>query len=121
MYLQSDERAIGLVRLLSMGLRLLTLIEYQARQRLADLKDKLPGLYAGNPKRITERPTAEALLQAFKGIYLSVVTLGEQVWLHVTPLSDVQRKILALLDFSVDIYTRLISGFPKPAGKIPEP
>ncbi len=120
MYLQSDERATGLVRLLSMGLRLLTLIEYQARQRLADLKDKLPGLYAGNPKRVTDRPTAEALLQAFKGIYLSVVTLGEQVWLHMTPLSDVQRKILALLDFSVDIYTRLISGFPKPAGKMTE-
>lgn len=121
MYLQSDGRATGLVRLLSMGLRLLTLLEYQARQRLADLTDKLPGLYAGNPKRVTDRPTAEALLQAFKGIYLSVVTLGEQVWLHVTPLSDVQRKILALLDFSVDIYTRLISGFPKPAGKMPEP
>lgn len=77
MYLQSDERATGLVRLLSLGLRLLTLIEHQVRQRLADLEDKLPGLYAGNPNRVTDRPTAEALLRAFKGIYLSVVTLGE--------------------------------------------
>ena len=121
MYLQSDDRATGLIRLLSIGLRLLTLIEHQARQRLADLKEKLPGLYAGNPNRVTARPTAEALLQAFKGIYLSVVTLGEQVWFHVTPLSNVQKKILALLDFSVDIYTQLVSSFPKPAGKMPEP
>jgi transposase len=121
MYLQSDDRATGLIRLLSIGLRLLTLIEHQARQRLADLKEKLPGLYAGNPNRVTARPTAEALLQAFKGIYLSVVTLGEQVWFHVTPLSDVQKKILALLDFSVDIYTQLVSSFPKPAGKMTEP
>jgi transposase len=121
MYLQSDDRATGLIRLLSIGLRLLTLIEHQARQRLADLKEKLPGLYAGNPNRVTARPTAEALLQAFKGIYLSVVTLGEQVWFHVTPLSDVQKKILALLDFSVDIYIQLVSDFPKPAGKMPEP
>jgi transposase len=120
MYLQSDERATGLVRLLSIGLRLLTLIEHQARQRLTDLKEKLPGLYAGNPNRATDRPTAEAMLQAFRGIYLSVVTLGEQVWYHVTPLSDVQRKILSLLDFSVDIYTQLVSGFQKPAGKMTE-
>jgi transposase len=121
MYLQSDERATGLIRLLSIGLRILTLIEYQVRQRLADLKEKLPGMYAGNPKRTTERPTAEAMLRSFKGIYLSVVILGEQVFYHVTPLSVVQVKILSLLDFSSDIYTQLVSNFPKPAGKMTEP
>ena len=121
MYLQSDERATGLVRLLSIGLRILTLIEHRARQQLADLKEKLPGLYVGNPKRATDRPTAEAMLQAFKGIYLSVVKLGEQVLYHVTPLSDVQGKILSLLDFPVDIYTHLVSSFPEPAGKMTEP
>jgi transposase len=121
MYLQSDERATGLVRLLSIGLRLLTLIEHGARQRLADRKEKLPGLYAGNPKRATARPTAEALLRAFKGIYLSAVTVGGQILYHVTPLSDCQVKILSLLDFSVDIYTQLVSSFPKPAGKMTEP
>ena len=41
--------------------------------------------------------------------------------IYVTPLSDVQVKILSLLDFSGDIYTQLISGFPKPAGKMTEP
>jgi len=121
MYLQSDIRATGLIRLLSLGLRILTLIEFRVRQRLADLNEKLPGLFAGNPKRATERPTAEAMLQAFKGIYLSVVTLGEQVLYHVSPLSTVQAKILSLLDFSVDIYSQLTSGFPKPVGKMTEP
>jgi transposase len=121
MYLQSDGRATGLVRLLSIGLRILTLIEHRVRQRLAELQEKLPGLYAGNPKRATNRPTAELMLEAFKGIYLSVVTLSEQVLCHVTPLSDVQEKILSLLDFPVDIYTQLISSFPKPTGKMTEP
>jgi len=121
MYLQSDERATGLIHLLSIGLRILTLVEHRVRQRLADLKEKLPGLYAGNPKRATDRPTAEAMFQAFKGIFLSVVTLGDQVLYHVTPLSVVHEKILSLLDFPVDIYTHLISGFPKPAGKMTEP
>jgi transposase len=121
MYLQNDERATGLIRLLSIGLRILTLIEHRVRQTLRDLKEKLPGLYAGNPKRTTDRPTAEAMLQAFKGIYLSAVTLGEQVLYHVTPLSDIQVKILSLLNFPVDIYTHLVSGFPKSVGKMTEP
>jgi len=121
MYLQSDSRATALIRLLSLGLRILTLIEHTARQRLADLNEKLPGLYAGNPKRATDRPTAEAMLQAFKGIYLSVITLGDQVLYHVSPLSEVQTKILSLLDFSADIFTQLAVGFPKPAGKLTEP
>jgi len=121
MYLQSDERATGLVRLLSIGLRMLTLIEYQVRQRLAETNETLAGLYAGNPKRTTERPTAEAMLQVFKDINLSVVSMGEQVLYHVTPLSDVQQKILSLLDFPSDIYTQLVNGFSKPAGKMTEP
>lgn len=121
MYLQSDERATALIRLLSLGLRILTLLEHTARQRLADLNEKLPGLYAGNPKRATDRPTAEAMLQAFKGIYLSIVTLGEHVLFHVSPLSEVQTKILSLLDFSTEIYAQLTTSFPKPAGKLTEP
>jgi transposase len=121
MYLQSDERATGLIRLLSMGLRILTLIQYQARKRLADLNEKLSGIYAGNPKRATEHPTSEAMLQAFKGIYLSVVTIGEQVLYHVTPLSNVQEKILSLLDFPADIYVQLANNFSKPYSKMTEP
>jgi len=100
MYLQSDERATGLVRLLSIGLRMLTLIKQRVRQRLAETNEILAGLYAGNTKRTTERPTAEAMLQAFKGIHLSLVSIGEQVLYHVTPLSELQMKILSLLDFS---------------------
>ena len=100
---------------------MLTLFEYQERQRLAETYDTLAGLYAGNPKRTTERPTAEAMLQVFKGIHLSVVSIGEQVLYHVTPLSEVQQKILSLLGFPSDIYTRLVNGFSKPAGKMTEP
>ena len=117
MYLQSDERATGLIHLLSIGLRILTLIEYQARQRLADLNEKLSGLYAGNPKRATDRPTAEAILQAFKGIYLSVVTLDEQVLYHVTPLSNIQGKILSLLGFPTYVYAQLADNFGIPTTK----
>jgi hypothetical protein len=56
-----------------------------------------------------------AMLQAFKDIYLSVVTIGEQVLYHVTPLSDDQAKILALLDFLSGIFAQLANNFSKPA------
>src|SRR6266704_3160294 len=108
MYVQSDQRATGLVRLLSIGLRVLTLLEFQVRQRLVDQQEHLAGLYAGNPKRTTQRPTAEALLGAFQGIHLSLVTLGQQLHRHLTPLSALQQRILSLLDFSSGLYDQLL-------------
>ena len=114
MSVQSDQRATGLIRLLSLGLRLLTLLEFAARKPLADRHESLPGLYAGNPKRTTSRPTAEALLKAFQQIHLSVVTIGQQTHRHVTPLSQLQQQILCLLDFSPARYDRLGAESPKP-------
>jgi len=107
MYLEDDDRVTGLIRLLSLALRVLTSTEYIVRRRLVETGEKLSGLYAGNPKRATDRPTTEALRRAFKDIFLSVVTLGEQTYLHLTPLSELQLKILALLDLPAEIYTRL--------------
>lgn len=109
MYLEDDQRATGLVRLLSVGLRVLTLLEHVARCSLAETGEKLRGLYAGNPKRATQRPTTEAMLQSFKDIYLSTIILGEQRYSHLTPLSELQLKILNLLDFPTDIYTALVA------------
>jgi len=121
MYLQSDQRATGLIRLLSIALRILTLIEFRARKRLAQRREKLSGLYAGNPKRSTDRPTAEAMLHTFKNIYLSVVNQDDQIIYHITPLSKVQEKILGLLDFPVEIYTQMAGAFLKTSGKMTEP
>jgi transposase len=114
MYLQDDRRATGLVRLLSLGLRVLTVLEFGVRRRLAAGKDKLAGLYAGNPKRATARPTAETLLAAFKEITLSVVTLGQHVHRHLTPLSELQQHILTLLDLPVDTYSKLAAHSSNP-------
>lgn len=114
MYLQDDDRATGLVRMLTIGLRVLTLLEFVVRRGLAQTQDQLTGLYAGNPKRATARPSAEMLLAAFKPINLSVVTIGPQVHRHLPPLSDLQHRILTLLGFSADIYTNLAGNFSIP-------
>lgn len=114
MYLQRDDHATGLIRLLSIGLRVLTLLEFVVRRRLAAEGAQLAGLYAGNPKRATVRPTAERLLEAFRDITLTIIQEPHQTRRHLTPLSKLQRHILMLLGFSLDIYTRLCTDFLKP-------
>lgn len=114
MYLQRDDHATGLIRLLSIGLRVLTLLEFVVRRRLAAEGGKLAGVYAGNPKRATAQPTAERLLEAFQEITLTVLEEPQQIHRHLPPLSELQRRILALLEFPVDIYTRLCAHSSKP-------
>lgn len=114
MYLADDDRATGLIRWLTVGLRVLTLLEGVVRRRLQETGAELAGLYAGNPTRATARPSAESLLRAFKGLALSVVTLADQTYRHVTPLSKVQQQILALLNYPVTIYTELTANSANP-------
>jgi transposase len=107
MYLQLDEQIKGLIRLLSLGLRVLTLLEFVVRRELALRGEQLSGLYAGNAKRKTARPSAELLLYAFREITLTIIRLAEQVIYHVRELSQLQRTILQLLGLDEAIYTNL--------------
>jgi transposase len=107
MYVQRDDHATGLIRLLSIALRVLTLLEFVVRRGLATAGAKLAGLYAGNAKRETARPTAERLLEAFQDITLTIVKGAQQTTRHVTALHPLQQRILELLGFSEELYTRL--------------
>ena len=75
LYLSSTTRIKGLIRLLSIGLRVLCLVEFAVREALREKDEKLDGIYAGNPKRATARPTTEMMLRTFVGITLVVVSL----------------------------------------------
>ncbi len=108
MYVQRDDHATGLVRLLSVALRVLTLLEGVVRRELDKIESCLSGLYAGQPKRVTAHPTAELLLQAFDELTLTVVVLNpSQTVRHLTALSSLQLRIVALLGLSAQIYTQL--------------
>jgi transposase len=114
MYLERDDHATGLIRLLSIGLRVLTRLEFGVRRRLAMTKTRLQGLYVGNPPRATAQPTAERLLEAFQGLTLPIIREGRRGRHHLTPLSRVQQRMLVLLDFPVAIYARLCLDSHKP-------
>lgn len=114
MYLHRDDHATGLIRLLSIGLRALTLMEFVIRDKLAQLNEAVAGLYPGNPKRTTTRPSTERLLKAFDNITLTIIDQPHQIISAITPLSPLQQRILSLFGFSIDIYYRFNSVFQKP-------
>jgi transposase len=111
MYLQTDSRVVGLVHLLSIGLRVLTLVEYVVRRSLAACGEKLRGVYAGQPGRGTSRPSAELLLEAFRGLDLRIVEAAGVRYRMVSPLSSVQKHILQLLDIPCHVYEGLAGSF----------
>lgn len=114
MYVQRDDHATGLIRLLSIALRVLTLLEFVGRRQLATDGAQLAGLYAGNPKRETARPTAERLLEAFQEVTLTVIAGPHQTYRHLTTLSPLQQCILEILGFSSTVYTRLCTVSDEP-------
>jgi transposase len=114
MYVQRDDHATGLIRLLSIALRVLTLLEFVGRRQLATAGAKLAGLYAGNPKRETDRPTAERLLEAFQDVTLTIRKGPQQTDRHMTALSPLQQRILEILGFSSALYARLGTASSEP-------
>ena len=114
MYLQEERRIQGLVLLLSLGLRLLTVLEWTVREKLQEQGETLKGLYAGQPGRQAKRPSAELLLKAFKGISLAIVEAAGEVATHIPPLTALQQKLLHLWDLPPDLYQRLTLHFHEP-------
>lgn len=100
-FLQNEQRIVGLMFLMTVALRVLTLLEFRVRRELHQQQASLAGVYAGNPKRSTPRPSSELLLQAFDGITLYHFATGA---LEVTPLNSIQLKILDLLHIPKTIY-----------------
>jgi transposase len=121
LYLDSDERVTGLIRLLTIGLRGLTLLDFGARRQLHAEGQELAGLYAGNPTRATARPTTELMLRAFEGLTLTHLRAGDGEHVHLTPLTPVQQRILELLDLPPTIYWRLVPHCSKPPLHLSEP
>jgi len=104
LFLRNEDRIRGLLVLLGIALRVLTLTEFVVRRDLAATGEKLKGLYAGNPNRATAQPTAERLLKAFAEITLYRHETPSKVWYEVTVLSPLQRRILHALGIPESVY-----------------
>jgi transposase len=77
------------------------------RRQLKRESESLVELYPGNPLKATQRPTSERLLKAFDNITLTILNIKGEEYGHVTPLNQVQKKILRLLGLDPEIYSSL--------------
>ena len=100
-YFQNQDRIVGLMFLLTIALRVFTLIEFVVREALQKAQRVLAGLYDGNPKRATARPSTEQLLKTFSN--LTLYFLPDST-IFITPLSDLQRQILSLMKLPESLY-----------------
>jgi len=107
LFVKNDDQVVGLTNLLSIAVRMLTLIEFVVRQKLTQNQEKLVGLIENNPKKGIDNPTTERLLKAFDHINLTIIHLPDGIIRHVTPLSELQTRILELLGLSPAIYSQL--------------
>jgi transposase len=121
LYLQDEGRIAGLVYLLSVALRVLTLLEWAVRERLHKEGATLQEVYAGQPGRKTGRPSAELLLGVMTTISVSVIAVNGQVHVLLSPLSKVQKRLLTLWDLPPDLYEKLTHGFPTSPPDTSEP
>lgn len=108
-FLQKDERILGLVNLLLLALKVCAVLEYKIAQALNKKDEELDRVYPGNPKRGTKTPSANRIFNAFSGIAIALVFNNYKLeYAMMTKLEPVQNKILKLLDMDTGIYNQLV-------------
>ena len=109
LFVKRDDQIQGLTYLLTLGVRVLTVLEFVLRRSLENDQAKLPGLHPENRHKMTDTPTAERLLKAFSDVSLTIIktAAGEDILQRLTPLSELQQDILQRLGLDTSLYQQL--------------
>jgi transposase len=109
LFVKLDDQLEGLTYLLTLGVRVLTVMEFVLRRSLQNDHVELPGLHPENRQKMTDTPTAERLLKAFSDVSLTILRThaGEDMLRRLTPLSALQQDILRRLGLGIDLYRQL--------------
>jgi transposase len=109
LFVKLNEQIEGLTYLLTLGVRVLTVMEFVLRRSLETEQARLPGLHPENKHKMTDKPTAERILKAFSDISLTIIktAAGEDILRRLTPLSGLQEDILQRLGLGVALYEQL--------------
>jgi transposase len=105
-----DDQVRGLTHLLTLALRVLTLFEVLVRRGQDQDGEELAGLYPGQPKRTTDRPTAKRVLETIAGAGLTLTRVGSSEgcrW-HLSALPVLVKRVLSYLGLSDGVYNRLV-------------
>src|SRR5207249_8143689 len=71
LFVKLNAQIEGLTYLLTLGVRVLTVLEFVLRRSLQHYQAHLPSLHPENKQKRTDTPTAERILKAFSGISLT--------------------------------------------------
>jgi len=107
-FMKRKDQIIGLSHFLSLGVRVLSLVEFVVRRSLCN--DKLEGLHPENRQKKTAKPTVKRLLSVFSNITLTIIiikTFSGEFLRYLTPLSNLQTDILRRLGLDSSIYINL--------------
>jgi transposase len=109
LFVKRNEQIAGLTYLLTLGVRVLTVMEFVLRRSLQTDQTKLPSLHPENKARITDKPTAERILKAFADVSLTIIknAAGEEILRRLTSLSGLQEDILQRLGLGASLYGQL--------------
>jgi transposase len=106
LFVARDDHIEGLTYLLTLGVRVFTVLEFVLRRSLQDDQARLPDLYPANGTQMTDPPTAEQILKAFQGVSLSILqtAAGKEIQRWLTSFSVLQQDILHRLGLAVSLY-----------------
>jgi len=109
LFVKRNDQIEGLTSLLTLGVRVLTVMEFALRRSLQNDHTKLPGLHPENKTKMTDTPTAERILKAFVDVSLTIIknAAGEDILRRLTPRSAVQEDILQRLGLGASLYRQL--------------
>ncbi len=109
LFVKLNAQIEGLTYLLTLGVRVLTVMEFVLRQSLQHDQAHLPGLHPENKAKMTDKPTAERILKAFADVSLTIIktAAGEEILRRLTPLSGLQEDILQRQGCGTALYRQL--------------
>jgi transposase len=109
LYVRRDDQIQGLTHLVTLALRVLMLFEVLVRRGQQESGEKLKGLYPGQAKQVTDRPTAKRVLEAISRteMTLTQMVIGGEVHWHLKTLPVLVKQVLGYLGLSEAVYTRL--------------
>jgi len=109
MFVKLNDQIEGLTHLLTLGVRVLTVMEFVLRRSLQKEQATLPGLHPENKQRVTDKPTVERILKAFSAVSLTIIknAAGEEIMCRLTPLSELQEEILQRQGLGTALYGQL--------------
>lgn len=109
LWVWKEEQMTGMTHLLTLALRVLTLLATQVRRGLEHPQEVVAGLYEGQPTRTTSRPTGQRILRAFARAQITLTRTegGTTTCGHLTPLSPLHEHLLRHLGLPPSLSTAL--------------